>query len=170
MLCTIDCNAVSDICSKIGWEGASAIGTWIFGIIFVVSVILVWWELLQVQQGIRSTSYHSTYSLMVDIDRFFFDHTDMIDYFRNSAALPVEDKKKKEVMIAAEMVADYFDNVFHQKKTLPSKEAYYGFAKYMQETYANSPALRMYLQEHGRWYPPAFLEMLTGNNLQEATG
>ncbi|MFA6425533.1 MAG: hypothetical protein WCW64_05030 [Phycisphaerae bacterium] len=161
MLCTIDCNAVSNVYSKIGWDGASAIGTWVFGIIFVVSVILVWWELVQVQRGIKSTSYHSTYSLMVDIDKFFIEKPKMIKYFREGVEyVHEEDITKEEVMMAAEMVTDYFDNVFHQKKTLPSKEAYYGFEKYMQDTYANSPALRNYIQEQERWYPPEFLQML----------
>ena len=100
---------------------------------------------------------------MVGIDQFLIDHPLLIKYFKNGTKLPdAPSDEKEKVMMAAEMMIDYFDNVFHQQQTLPSDEAYQGFVKYMQDTYSNSPALKLYLQKN-EWYPQAFLQMITQN-------
>jgi uncharacterized membrane protein YozB (DUF420 family) len=152
--------------SSINWNDWGAIATVVSSVALAVTACFIWRQLVQIERGIRSTSYHSTYNLMVEIDRFFFENTKMIKYFREGVELSATDdnETKKQVMMVAEMLADYFDNVFHQKKTLPSKKTYYGFEAYMQETYSNSPALKEYLKERKRWYPEAFIEMLTKNN------
>ncbi|RPJ73772.1 MAG: hypothetical protein EHM20_11690 [Alphaproteobacteria bacterium] len=175
------------IIGEIDWSATgsmiSAIGTWGFGSLAVVSLLYLREQIKQAKEqfkqakesiekakeSIISSSYHSTHNLMIEIDRHFFDHPEMIKYFRDKAELSSaqNDKEKMQVKMTAEMLADYFDNVFHQKGTLPTTDAYMAFQNYMQETYANSPALNEYLNKKEGWHSKDFIQMLTNSKTKK---
>ena len=132
---------------------------WVALFTLVVSAVFAIVNLRQVVRSIRGQTYQRVYAQMIDIDRFFFDHSDYKAYFypdsgdRNPSIDPVK------LASVTEMMADYFDSVYYQRDSMPPV-TFLGFQDYMRSVYSYSPQLQDFIKARERWYPPAFLSSL----------
>lgn len=140
-------------------ELLTAISTGVSSIAIICSIVVLWWQLTQLRRSVMSSSYHSVYATMVEIDRFFIEHSAWKPYFYDGKDLPGDPKEAAEIMTVAEMLADYLDNVYHQQACMPPK-TFAGFSHYMRTLFRCSPCFREYLQSHQEWYPVAFIQHL----------
>lgn len=136
----------------------SATGSWFSGIAVALSVFFLWKQLRGLRYSIESSSYHQVQNLMIDIDRFFINNIEIVKYFRNNIDVVGSDENRQKLLLIAEMLIDHFDNVYHQRGTLPHG-TYDGFVAYMQETYKNSPIVRHFISQRKSWYNPDFIAL-----------
>src|SRR5438128_1020733 len=83
-------------------------------LISVVSVGLVLYQIRKLIESIQSQTYQRVYELMINIDRFFIDNPKLKPYFYPGTNIESEEPAEKEKLLSvAEMMMDYFDNVYH---------------------------------------------------------
>lgn len=137
-------------------------------LVFLIGI----YQLYKVVQSIKSQTYQNIYELMISIDKFFIENPK----FREIVYGPPPGEEPRfgkqslysevdgmSVASVAEMVIDYFDNVYHQRKVMPS-ETFEPFSKFMRHAYSESPVLQRFLEDNWRWYPPKFRCHLEGRN------
>ncbi|HEV2706633.1 MAG TPA: hypothetical protein VGV59_11955 [Pyrinomonadaceae bacterium] len=139
----------------------------------VLAFLLGIYQLRKVVQSIKSQTYQNIYELMISIDKFFIENPKMRSLIYGaprdgeppSGDVVAWDAEVdgKSVYAVAEMVIDYFDNVYHQQKVMPS-ETFEPFSKFMRYTYSRSPILQEFLKNNCEWYPEDFREHLMGDD------
>jgi hypothetical protein len=131
-----------------------------------ISAVLIVVQIYNLTRSIHGQTYQRIYELMIGIDRFFIDHPELKGYFYPDAEVRKEVTVERDKLFsAAEMLIDYFDNVYHQKGSMPPG-TFEGFLAYMCSIYQHSGVLRQYLDLSGRksWYPKEFLDHLEGRS------
>ena len=111
-----------------------------------------------VYKQIRSSSADHLYGRMHDIHKLFLQKPELRRYLYDLKPPSVEDYSD-EALIMAEMVADFFQQVFLELDHLPSVTAE-GWRCYMRDILKNSPALRNFVLAKEEWYPSNFVEQL----------
>jgi len=117
--------------------------------------------------SIRGQTYQRIYEQMLSIDRFFFDRPAYKAYFYASsgeAIIPEDPIHADKLNSVAEMMADYFDMVYHQRSVIP-RGTYSGFEDFMRAVYHHQGPgqkyiLRDYIESRKHWYPSRFLDSL----------
>jgi hypothetical protein len=111
-------------------------------------------------RSIRGQTYQRVYEVMIGIDRFFFDHPAYKPYFYPESGepkYPPDDPVR--LASVAEMMADYFDSVYHQGDSMP-KQTSQGFREFMRSVYHHSKELQNYIRLNEKWYPEHFVKSL----------
>lgn len=123
-------------------------------------------QLEDVKTSIQSSTYQNIYQQMIEIDRYFIEHPELKAYFYSTemkAEMPEDALEQEKLFSIAEMLVDFFDSVYHQKKCMPPK-TFSRFSEYMKDMYQNSIVLRKFLtDEREDWYPDNFIEELKGS-------
>lgn len=125
-----------------------------------ISALFVWIQVRDLRISIQSQTYQTVYEKMFEFHRFFFEHPEMKKFFYHGTDLPDEDGERLEIV--AEWMCDYFDDVYHQRRTMPPA-TFDEWKTFMQEIYENSPVLRRHIARRQLWYPEAYLSVLTGD-------
>jgi hypothetical protein len=131
---------VSAVATVIG-ATATALGVW-----FLVG------QLRSARKQLTVTAFEHLYSRMQGIHEQFLHQPALRRYFYDGK--PIEDageSEREEVVILAEMLADFFQQVHLQLDLMPRKAAQ-GWRAYIEDIIRRSPALRDFLRAHGAWY------------------
>ena len=151
------------------------VSLWMQGVSAVAAILVLAfgiYQLRKVVQSIESQTYQNIYELMIGIDKFFIENPKLrfIVYGANADEEPEPPAPDwdaeidgKSVYAVAEMVVDYFDNVYHQRKVMPA-ETFDPFSRFMKDAYARSPVLKKFLKKNCEWYPEKFREHLMGTD------
>jgi hypothetical protein len=133
-------------------------------VVSVVSVILVIWQIRNLIRSIHTQTYQRVYELMIEIDKFFIDNPTLKPYFYPDTDIKADETVEKEKLLSiAEMMMDYFDNVYHQRGCMP-RHTFSGFREFMRNVFTNSQIIREYLAMSGReqWSPEDFIDCIKG--------
>jgi hypothetical protein len=128
----------------------------------ILTTIFVVIQIRSVSKSVQGQTYQRVYELMITIDKFFIENPGLKPYFYPDTKIAAEENVNPEKLASiAEMMIDFFDNVYHQKKTMPG-DTFPGFDEYMKSVYRYSGVLRDYLRnsERVKWYPDDFLKDL----------
>ena len=143
-------------------DWVAAIATCVSAIAVVVALCFIWIQTRNLRRSIQSSTYQNVYQTMIDVDRFFAENPNLKPYFYGGKQVDTKEQVNRERLFSiAEMLADYFDNVYHQEACMPP-QTFAGFSKFMRDTYQNSPVLREFLSERKDWYSKKFIEHLQG--------
>jgi hypothetical protein len=141
-------------------EWVIAIGTCVGALIALLTLLVLWRQLKDLSTSIQGSTYQNVINLMIEIDRFFITHPDLKSYFYNGKKLTAADEiESARVTSTAEMLLDFFDNVYHQKALL-SEEKFRAYLIYMRTLCGRSEALQNQLDRNSNWYPPKFVHDL----------
>ena len=142
-------------------DWVQAIGVWVSILIIAVSVWFLWIQIRELRQSIECSTYQSVYQMILDIDKYFIENADLRPYFYYGKEMDNKNQThmKEKLISTAEMLIDCFDNVYHQKNSMPS-HTFDAFSAFMREIYQNSPVLREVLSMREHWYPRRFVEHL----------
>ena len=136
--------ALGQICSAIiGVLGLPAL---------VISLVMVRKQLKLAANANRATVYQSVPQLMIEIDRLFVDRPELKPYFYRNKPISKDDPEYERVMSVAEILLDFMDFVTAVEPALPEYD-WDSWKCYFQELAGTSPALRLYWEECGHWYP-----------------
>lgn len=131
-------------------------------IITLVGFVFVAYQLFLLRRSIRSSTYQNVYQMMINIDNFFIENPDLKPYFYEGQIMEErEGLNYTKLLSVAEMLIDYFDNVYHQKDCMP-RRTFEGFSEFMKDMYRSSPVLQEFLSQRKHWYPQKFIEYLKG--------
>jgi hypothetical protein len=136
----------------------------------LVTVVLVVLQLASLRRSIRSQTYQRIYEVMIGIDRFFFEHKGLRPYFYPHARglkKEVDEKESNDEKVSrdeldslTEMMVDYFDNVYYQRKCMPNRRAFEAFSEYMRSVYHHSEEMQHFIEDRRPWYPSEFIKHL----------
>ena len=139
---------------------------WVQVVAPTVTLLLVAWQIINLRRSIYSSTYQRIYEQMIDIDEFFFNHRELKPFFYPDATgelKKIVDQEGDETKIsrdqltsAVEMMVDFFDSVYHQKRVMPRK-TFDGFAEFMREVYEHSTVMQDFITKRKNWYPSDFL-------------
>ena len=142
---------------------------WVQVIAPTLTLLLVLWQIINLRRSIYSSTYQRIYEQMIDIDEFFYNHRELKPFFYHDATgemKEIDDKgvdatkiSRDQLTSAVEMMVDFFDSVYHQKRVMPRK-TFDGFAEFMREVYAHSTEMQMFIEERKDWYPSNFLDAI----------
>ncbi|OHE85680.1 MAG: hypothetical protein A2579_03975 [Lysobacterales bacterium RIFOXYD1_FULL_69_11] len=136
-----------------GWAAVS-------GIAESLSALFVLFGFWFVVRQLRSSSVEHLYCRMHDIHRMFIEHPELRTYFYENTALPSNDPELVvRIHAAAELLADFFQQVFLELDLLP-KNAALGWRLYMTDVLDRSQVLQSYVNRHRSWYPSNFVGQL----------
>ena len=132
----------------------------------VVAMLLGFFQLRKLVQSIQSQTYQRVYETMISLDRFFMENPALKRYVygpapEDNVITPTKEVDGKNLFSVAEMVVDYFDNVFHQRKCMP-RGTFLPFCKFMRRTCRESELIKEFLKQRGDWYPLDFRAHLAG--------
>lgn len=139
-------------------DWVQAVGVWISAIIVGVSLWILWIQIRELRRSIQSSTYQNIYHMIIGIDKYFIENTDVKPYFYYGRKVDNE-QLREPLLSTAEMLLDCFDNVYHQKDCMPP-HTFDAFDAFMKEIYQNSPVLQELLTKRERWYPREFIEHL----------
>jgi hypothetical protein len=127
----------------------------------VIGVGVALWQMRKIRRSIQGSTYQSICSTMIEIDRFFVDNPQLRPYFYGGKTLDgVALLEREKLNAVAEMVVDFFYDVFHQRD-LMSQQTFQPYSSWMRRLYKNSPLLREFIPTGT--YDDAFVKHLQGN-------
>lgn len=140
---------------------AVAIGTSVTAIVGVTTLYFVVRELRHLGEHIQVASINNIYTQMIDIDKLFVEKPDLKLYFycNKSPDKNMGEQEREQLFSIAEILVDYFDNVFQQKKAIGGS-TFKAKGAYMRDIYKKSPILREYITPLVEWYPEEFIKYL----------
>jgi hypothetical protein len=120
-------------------------------------------QLEDVKTSIQSSTYQNVYQQMIEIDRYFIENPELKAYFYSTemkVEIPEDALQREKRFSIAEMLVDFFDSVYYQKKSMPPK-TFSRFNQYMKDMYQNSVVLKKFLTDERKdWYTDKFIEEL----------
>jgi hypothetical protein len=119
---------------------------------------LAFWQLKAARKQLTITTFEHLYGRMQGIHEQFLLKPELRDYFYSRKNVAENDPIVREVNIAAEMLADFFQQVHLQLEYMPPKTAS-GWKAYSREIVDSSPALQAFLLANPTWYPSDLLEV-----------
>lgn len=125
---------------KIDWGD---IATWASTVALVLTFVAILWQLADIHHSIQGDTYQSISEKMIEIDMFFVEKPQLTPYFYSGETLDenISLEEQNRVRAAADMLADFFDDVFYQRELMP-QGAFDSYGRWMKEVYSNSPLLR----------------------------
>ena len=128
--------------TSIDW---GSVATWISAVIAATTLLVLWWQIKDLRRSVQGSTYQNICSTMIMIDRFFAENPQLRPYFYGGKTLdgvtPLEQERLNAV---AEMVVDFFYDVFHQRD-LMSKQTFQPYSSWMKKLYMNSPIIREFI-------------------------
>jgi hypothetical protein len=127
-------------------------------ILLLTLLALIW----QVRQGARATGadvYQAIADQMLAVDRLFFDHIDLRDFFFANQPLPSAGPTRERIFAAAELFVDLMDEVIAQERHLPRAMAH-SWANYFVSVARTSPAIQQFWRAKRDWYDSHMASLL----------
>jgi hypothetical protein len=131
---------------------------------------------LQTHEQVRSTdAQHAALDMrllerMLDIDRFFIEHSELRAYVQEGADSPETEPLRAQVDGSAEMIIDFADLVAATgRHNQLSRSDYESWGDFLQWYFRQSPAIRDRWRMMGAMYPPGTRELLVPTDLRGAT-
>lgn len=133
----------------------------------ILTLVVVTWQFTSLRKSIYSSTYQRVYELMIAIDRFFIEHKELKPFIYpeakgNKGEIDESgndpDKISRDQLDSTiEMMVDYFDNVYNQRKAMP-RRTFKGFSQFMREVYSHSEELQLFLKGKEERYPSKFVD------------
>ena len=117
-------------------------------------------------EAARSTASSSLTELSFEILKYIADHPELYPYFYDGKALGENDANKVHVLLGAEMIANYCEDVIEQKNSL-SIESWKSWKNFIIEQCASSPELRNYISKYSNWYNPELYHLSNQTTVQQ---
>ena len=141
-----------------------AIGTSVTALVGIETLYFVVRELCHFGEHIRSaSSTNNIYTQMIDIDKLFVENPDLKLYFYSNKCLEdnIRERDREQLFSVTEILVDYFDNVFQQKKAI-GYSTFKSKGTYMRYFYKKSYILMKYIEHHVDWYQKGFIKYIRG--------
>jgi hypothetical protein len=145
-----------------------SVAEWVSAIAAFLAIGVVIFQIQDLRKTVQNQTYQAVYSEMLNLDRFFFDNWELRGVFYEGKGLPDDEKQRIKADILAELICDLFDDVYHQKSTMPPK-TFKEWTSYMHDLFDKSSILKKTLQDRLDWYPEDYLiDILTAEGLKKA--
>ncbi len=151
-LCLITCkmaDSITAVASAVAALAASA------GLIYIAR------QLHNARQTLQFAAAEHLYSRMHDIHKLFLDRPELRPYFYERVRPGRWSGHKRKAEVMAELLADFFQQVFLELNTLPLQTRA-GWREYMSHVLRHSPTLLNFVESHRAWYPSNFAGELLG--------
>lgn len=125
----------------------------------VASIYFVVRQLRKNEEATWSTTVEHVHARMHDIHRIFLEDPGLRPYFYENAPVPAAGAtgqagdRRAKILVMAELICDYFEQVIWHHHHLPTSEAKEGWNLFMEQLFQSSPALRSHLWAQRRMYP-----------------
>ncbi len=133
------------------------------GILITPVITLTGFILLYRQ--IKAGANAALYNEQNVIHQFFLANPGISPYFYGKKSIAPSSEDYVKVMLAAEMLGDFFEHIYLQKANLPRK-IWPGWRNYMNYLYEHSPALQLHFSENRKWYGQKFIGILKYSDSQ----
>jgi len=121
------------------------VATWASTVMMALTLAVLWWQIRAVRRSVQGGTYERICSTMIGIDRFFVDNPQLRPYFYGGKTLDgVTPLEREKLYATAEMLTDFFYDVFHQKDLMPT-QTFEPYSRWMRRVYANSPLLKEFV-------------------------
>jgi hypothetical protein len=128
--------------TSIEWGNVAA---WTSAVIGVLTLGVLWWQMRSVRLSVQGSTYQNICSTMIGIDKFFAENPRLRPYFYGGKTLAgVTPLEREELNAVAEMVVDFFYDVFYQRD-LMSQQTFQPYSSWMRKLYMNSPLIREFI-------------------------
>lgn len=135
------------------------LGEFFTAIVGVLTLLFISFQIRDFRKTVRGQTYQAVYSEMLRLDQFFLDYVELREHFYDGKTLAEDPKIQSQAKIAAEMICDFFDNLFLQRLIIDPQE-FKEWEQYMIRLVINSPILDKSMRSHNKWYSPEFLERM----------
>lgn len=108
-------------------------------------------QLLQAEHVSRSQFYHDITMRFVELNRQFMDHPELLKYFHEGSAPPVDEQGRARVNALSAMVANLADLCCSHGHILGELSSEWDC--YFKFIYVNSPAFRDFWDQSGQFWP-----------------
>jgi len=142
------------------WEAVAAVGEWIGALATIGGFYYVGRQLSQERVALHTQTASHVYQVGMEVLKVFIESPDLRRYFYEKDVAPPQDpESRSKVMVAAEMIADHFENIYLNTGSM-ADDASDVWMIYMTRLYDNSPSFRTFMDEECRRYSISFLEKL----------
>ena len=114
-------------------------------------VILVCYQLRQVEKAIRGEYHDMLSSHMREILNIFASHPELRPYFYENKPRDKESPEDSRALIVSEFLFDLVEHVVQKKKKL-SEPLWQTWSYYIQRLYTSRPILQTFITEHKGMY------------------
>jgi len=121
-------------------------------------VILVFYQLRQVEKAIRGEYHDMLSSHMREILNIFASNPELRPYFYENTPIDKESPEYSRALIVSEFLFDLFEHVVQKKKKL-SEPLWQTWSYYIQRLYTSSPILQTFITEQKGMYTDDVLSL-----------
>ena len=143
-----------------------AYGSLLGGVASVISLVGLLFAVSEIRRArsiVDRETDHRIYEMMLDIDRFFVEHSELRPYIRGSATIPdgcrPGSAEHHQIFAAIEMMLDFMECAYTQLDLMPIHQRI-GWINYFIEVSRTSPLLCQYVQDECDSYMPAFVHLI----------
>ena len=140
-------------------QALGELGEFLTAIAGIATLVFISFQIRDFRKTVRGQTYQAVYSEMLRLDRFFLDHVELREHFYDGKTLPEEPRIQLQGKIVAEMICDFFDNLFLQRLIIAPQE-FKEWEQYMTLLVINSPILEKSMRSHKKWYSSEFLNRM----------
>ena len=151
---------------NLNWALLSQFGDFVGGVSTLLALGTIVYVLRQTREMTRQNQisakttligmYKEISSVMLEIDKLFFEHPDLRKYFYDGANIDIKDKKYNEVLGLSEYFLDFMDMFVVMGNYAPEYPGtnlpWSDWNVFFREIYSNSPIVRKYWADHQHWY------------------
>ncbi len=124
----------------------------------LLSLFFLWRQVRDQTTATRATVYQNLTAMMIEIDRFFIDHSELRKYFYDGANISEKHDDYPRAVGVAEMFLDFADFVLMHKSEM-GNYPWGEWEKYFSDMYATSPMLRAFWANKRDWYGDELKEL-----------
>jgi len=133
-------------------EQLGTLAEWAAALAAVVTALILIYQIQDLRKTVQNQTYQAVYSEMLKLDRFFFDNWELREHFYEGKPLPQGEKMQAQAKIVAELICDLFDDVYHQRSTMPPR-TFEEWRTYMRKLFKECEVLRTAMESRTDWYP-----------------
>lgn len=141
------------------WTAVDALGTWATALIAFGGILFVNKQLTQVERTIRGDVHERLTAGSIEILKLLAEHTESYPYFYEGKSLTSDDSNRVFVLYAAEIFANYMENVLNQADNMTNEDQLV-WRRFIIDTLKMAPAVRDFLLERRHWYSPKLIRLV----------
>jgi len=138
---------------------------WLTAIVALLTALILIYQLWDLRKTVQNQTYQAVYSEMLNIDRFFFENWELRRHFYEGQELAKDEKTQVQAGIVAELFCDLFDDVYHQRSTMPPK-TFKEWRIYMGDLFEVCPTLKRTMELRLKWYPRDYWQDVLGRDVK----
>jgi hypothetical protein len=140
------------------WAAVEACGTWATAVVALGGIFFVREQLKQVERTIRGDVHERLTAESIEILKFLATHPESYAYFYEKKSLKTDDPDRAFVLYAAEILANYMENVITQRENMSERDRKV-WDHFVVDTSKLAPVVRTVLLEHREWYSPELVKI-----------